>query len=158
MRSAVDTFTMLLGERGETFYDRAVLYDDYGLYVLDETVTSFVLGNGHGEGVSDERDINIQFMMMKDMLGFETIEDGEYRLTTSKLTTSLVLNFLRLTTHQGWLVRVVREEDGALLGLTNESAPDGWARVPGTSFNVKWMPRDETTDILDFISTPRFAG
>lgn len=157
-KSAVEAFETLLKERGERHYGRAVLYDEYGLYVVDETATSFVLSNGRGEPVSDERDINIQFMLMKDMLGFVTVEDGEYSLTTSKLSNSLVLNCLRLTTHQGWLVRVVREEGDALLGLTNESAPEGWECVPGTSFNVKWMPKGETQDILDFITGPRFGG
>lgn len=156
MKSAVETFEMLLKERGERHYDRAVLDDEYGLYVVDETATSFVLSNGRGEPVSDERDINVQFMLMKDVLGFETVEDGEYRLTTSKFDTSLLLNCLRLTTHQAWIVRVVHEVEGALLGLTSESAPEGWERMPGTRFNVKWMAKGETEDIQGFISGPRF--
>lgn len=158
MRSAVETFETLRAERGERDYGRAVLYGEYSLYVVDETTASFVLTNGRGEPVSEKHDINVRFMLLKDVFGFETVEDGEYRLTTSKFNNHLTLNCLRLITYQGWLVRAIHEEPGALLGLTSESAPGGWERAPGTGFNVKWLPRGETGEVLDFITGPRFSG
>src|SRR5215212_5445771 len=121
MKNAAERFRELLAERGKDFYGRGVLYNEYRLYLLDETATQYVLGNGSGEPVSDERDINIQFMLMKDALGFETIEDGEYVLRPSKFDNHLRLNCLTLVSHLDWIFRVVEDEQGLYLGLTNNS-------------------------------------
>lgn len=158
MKNAVETFENLLAKHGENHYGKTVLNNEYSLYVMDETDTRFILSNGSGESVSDERDINIQFMMMKDVLGFESIANGEYQLKTSKFNDHLRFNGLKLAVCQAWLVRVAIEEDDAYLIFTNGSAPDGWEPIPGTNFNVKWVPKSEVTEVLDFITGPKFNG
>jgi hypothetical protein len=150
MKNATERFAELLAERGESFYGRGVYYGEYNLYLLDETGTQYVLGNGCGEGVSDSRDINIQFMMMKDLLGFETVEDGEYVLRTSKFDDHVRLNCLMLVSHGDWIFRAVDEEQGFYLGLTRASSPEGWERVPGTDFFVNWVGKSDVTDVSHY--------
>ncbi|MFL6254461.1 MAG: hypothetical protein ACJ74T_05540 [Pyrinomonadaceae bacterium] len=150
MKSATERFEELLIERGKDFYGRGVFYREYHLYLLDETPTRYVLGNGRGESVSDERDINVQFMLMKEMLGFETIEDGEYVLRPSKFDDHLRLNCLTLGSYEDWLFRVVEEEQGFYLGLTSGSSPAGWEKVPGTGFFVKWLPASAVIDVSEY--------
>jgi hypothetical protein len=150
MKNATERFRKLLAERGKDFYGRGVLYHEYRLYLLDETATQYVLGNGRGEPVSDERDINIQFMLMKDALGFETIEDGEYVLHPSKFDNHLRLNCLTLVSHLDWIFRVVEEEEGFYLGLTYNSSPPGWERVGDTDFFVKWVRKDSVMDVSHY--------
>jgi hypothetical protein len=150
MKSATERFGELLAERGESFYGRGVYYGEYHLYLLDETGTQYVLGNGSGEGVSDERDINIQFMMMKEVLGFETLEDGEYVLRASKFDDHVGLNCLAIVSHGDWIFRVVAEEEGLCLGLTKTSSPAGWEQVPHTDFFVKWILKSAVTDVSHY--------
>lgn len=150
MKSATERFEELLVERGKDFYGKGVLYGEYHLYLLDETGTRYVLDNGSGESVSDERDINVQFMMMKDVLGFETLENGEYILRTSKFDDHLRLNCLTLGSHGDWLFRVVEEAQGFYLGLTSGSSPAGWEQVPGTDFFVKWLPVSAVIDVSEY--------
>jgi hypothetical protein len=150
MKNATERFEKLLDERGKDFYGRGVFYGEYHLYLLDETPTQYVLGNGSGEPVSDERDINIQFMMMKEALGFETIEDGEYVLRPSKFDNHLRLNCLTLVSHLDWIFRVVEEGQGFYLGLTSNSSPPGWERVGGTDFFVKWVRKDAVMDVSHY--------
>ena len=150
MKSAIERFVELMDERGKLFYGKGVFYREYQLYLLDETPTQYVLGNGSGESVSDERDINVQFMLMKEMLGFETLENGEYVLRTSKFDNHLRLNCLTLGSHGDWLFRVVEEEQGFYLGLTNNSSPAGWEQVPGTDFFVKWLPVNAVIDVSEY--------
>jgi hypothetical protein len=150
MKSATERFGELLAERGENFYGRGVYYGEYRLYLLDETATTYVLGNGRGEPVSDERDVNIQFMMMKEVLGFETVEDGEYVLRPSKFDDHLRLNCLTLVSHGDWIFRVVEEEQGFYLGLTSVSSPEGWERTPRTDFFVRWVEKSAATDVSEY--------
>lgn len=150
MKSATERFEELLSERGKDFYGRGVFYGEYHLRLLGESDTRYVLGNGRGEPVSDERDINIQFMLMKDMLGFETIEDGEYVLRPSKFDDHLRLNCLTLVSHLDWIFRVVEEEQGFYLGLTYSSSPPGWERVGDTDFFVKWVRKAAVTDVSHY--------
>jgi hypothetical protein len=150
MKSATERFEELLHERGRAFYGRGVFYGEYHLHLLDETATQYVLGNGRGEPVSEERDTNIQFMLMKEMLGFETVEDGEYVLRPSKFDNHLRLNCLTLVSHLDWIFRVVAEEQGFYLGLTNNSSPPGWGRVGGTDFFVRWVGKDAVTDVSHY--------
>ena len=147
MKSAVEAFTALLAEHGSKFFGKVIFADRFSLNIVNETDISFVLSNGRGEGVGDE-DTDLKFMMMKDYLGFEEIDRGEYQKDTAKLNPSLRLNCLKLVTHGSWLVRVVREEADTVLGLTNESAPEGWESVPYTNFMVKWILKSEALDSL----------
>jgi hypothetical protein len=150
MKSAIEQFENLLDEHGKNFYGRGVLRGEYHLYLLNETGTQYVLGNGSGEGVSDERDINVQFMMMKDFLGFETIENGEYVLRASKFDDHLKLNCLTIVSHSDWIFRVVDAEQDFYLGLTNNSSPPGWEQVPHTDFHVKWLRKSEAIDVSHY--------
>jgi hypothetical protein len=150
MKTAIERFVELLVERGKDFYGKGVFYREYHLYLLDETSTLYILGNGSGESVSDERDINVQFMLMKEMLGFETLENGEYVLRPSKFDDHLRLNCLTLGSHGDWLFRVVAEEQGFYLGLTSHSSPPGWEQVPGTDFFVKWLPTSAVIDVSEY--------
>src|ERR1044072_2002982 len=150
MKSATERFEELLSERGKDFYGRGVFYGDYNLYLLDESVTRYVIGNGSGEGVSDDRDINIQLMVMKDLLGFETVEDGEYVLRPSKFDDHLRLNCLTIFSHGDWIFRVVDEAQGFYLGLTNNSSPPGWGQGSDENFFGKRMKKTATVDASQY--------
>jgi hypothetical protein len=150
MNRATETFASLLRERGHDFYGKALFHGEYSLYVLNESATQYVLGDGSGEAVSDKRDINVQFMLMKELLGFETVENGEYVLRPSKFDNHLRLNCLTLVSHRDWIFRVVYEEQDFYLGLTNNSAPADWEQVPDTDFYVKWVSKGEVTDVSHY--------
>jgi hypothetical protein len=89
-------------------------------------------------------------MMMKDLLGFETVENGEYILRASKFDDHLKLNCLTIVSHGDWIFRVVAEEQDFYLGLTNNSSPPGWEQIPSTDFHVKRLRKSEVTDVSHY--------
>ncbi|MFN8672209.1 MAG: hypothetical protein U0457_09050 [Candidatus Sericytochromatia bacterium] len=127
-------------------------YYEYELNIVDETTDSFIINNGDGESVSKNQDINIQFMLIKDTLGFEQIDKGTFQKEVSKLDDNLQLKALKLVYYKSWLVRVIQEKDDKYLLVCNTNKPEdsGWFNYDKTY--LKWVVKSEIKELQDFIS------
>lgn len=127
-------------------------YYEYELNIIDETTDSFIINNGDGESVSKNQDINIQFMLIKDTLGFEQIDKGTFQKEVSKLDDNLQLKALKLVYYKSWLVRVIQEKDDKYLLVCNTNKPEdsGWFNYDKTY--LKWVVKSEIKELQDFIS------
>ena len=141
--------------------DSQCIYYDFQLQIIGETETSFIIGNA-GESVGDSADINTQFMLIKDTLGFEQTGFGCFQKSISKFEDQLQLEATKLITQQTWLIRVLREDaNNYLLQVSshtpNSAAPNsinwvesGWQRHADSY--LKWVSKSEVTEIMPFIT------
>lgn len=127
------------------------IYYDYELNIVDETETTFILNNGDGESVAKDNETNIQFMLIKDTLGFEQIDKATFQKEVSKFDEHLKLKALKLVFYNNWLVRVVQEKDDRYFAVVCGKSPDnGWYRYDNTY--MKWISKSDSEEIQPFIS------
>ncbi len=136
--------------------DNQCIYYDFQLQIVGETEISFLISNA-GESVGDSKDINIQFMLIKDTLGFEQSGFGTFQKSISKFEDHLQLAAKKLIAHQTWLFRVLSEDDHNYLlqissGVENSAdfAEHGWQRH--ASSYLKWMAKCKVEEIRPFIT------
>ena len=141
--------------------DNQCIYYDFQLQIIGETETSFIIGNV-GESVGDKPEINTQFMLIKDTLGFEQTGFGCFQKSISKFEDKLQLAATKLIVQQTWLFRVLREDgENYLLQVSsytpNSAAPNsinwvenGWQRAAASY--LKWVSKSEVTEVLPFIT------
>jgi hypothetical protein len=136
--------------------DNQCIYHDFHLQIVGETGTNFIIGNmGESVGVSDS--INTQFMLIKDVLGFEQTGFGCFEKSISKFEDQLQLAATKLIAHKTWLYRVLGEDsNNYLLQIARNAensvdwAANGW-KLHGMSY-LKWMGKNEVTEIQPFIT------
>ncbi len=135
--------------------DNQCLYYDFQLQIVGETETSFIISNA-GESVGDSKDINVEFMLIKETLGFEQTDVGCFEKTISKFEDHLKLEATKLITHQTWLFRVLREDaHNYLLQVSCNAANSGWIEngwQRHADSYLKWMAKTEVTEIMPFIT------
>ena len=136
--------------------DNQCVYHDFQLQIVGETETSFIISNA-GESVGDGDDINTQFMLIKDTLGFEQSGFGTFQKSISKFEDHLQLAATKLVAHQTWLFRVLGQDAHNYLLQVSSNAENsadwlenGWRRH-NDSF-LKWMAKREVEEIRPFIT------
>lgn len=131
-------------------YSKCIYYD-YELYILSETETSFILSN-KGDVVSANNDINSQFMLIKDTLGFEETDRGTFQKEVNKFDSNIKLKALKLVSYQNWLLRVVQEKDDKYLVISNSKIPETKNWYIYGDVNMKWVKKSDVSEILPFIT------
>ncbi|MEK7435032.1 MAG: hypothetical protein AABZ74_18015 [Cyanobacteriota bacterium] len=127
------------------------VYYDYELDIIGETETAFIISN-NGESVSKDDSINIQFMLIKDTLGFKQVDIGTFQNEISKFDEHIKLKAIKLISDKNWLLRVAQEKDDKYLLITTTNKPDsnGWYDT-GSGY-MKWVLKNDVKEIQDFIS------
>jgi hypothetical protein len=130
------------------------IYYEYALKIIDETDTTFALSNC-GESVDETDAINIQFMIIKDALGFVQTDRGTFEKIVSKFDDHIRVDAIKLVFFDGWLMRVLQENAADyLLIATGDATLDreqnGWQAVD--DFYIKWVRRIDTKAVEAFIS------
>ena len=141
---------------GKKLTDNQCIYYDFRLQIVGETETSFIIGNA-GESVGEDDEINTQFMLIKDTLGFEQTGFGRFQKSISKFDDHLQLEATKLIAHQAWLFRVLRNDSENYLLQVASNALDGvdwlangWKRHAQSY--LKWMAKNDVKEIEPFIS------
>lgn len=128
------------------------VYYDYELNIVEETETSFIINNGDGESVSSNKDINLQFMLIKDTLGFEQIDNATFQKEVSKFDSDIKLKAIKLVAYKNWLLRVVQEKDDKYFVVVCGKSPDnnGWFHYENVY--MKWIMKTDVQEIQPFIT------
>lgn len=136
--------------------DNQCIHHDFQLQIVGETETSFIISNA-GESVGDSKDINVEFMLIKETLGFEQTDVGCFEKTISKFEDHLELRATKLIAHQSWLFRVLGEDpkNYLLQVFSNAANGAGWAENgwrPHLDSYLKWIAKTEVKEIEPFIT------
>jgi hypothetical protein len=130
---------------------------DFKLEIIAETDTEFVLSNC-GESVGLDDAINMQFMLIKDALGFIQTDRGTFQNTVSKFSSQLRVKAEKLVCYDGGLIRVLLENahDYLLIALEDPQssrAEKGWQALDGGHIEcfIKWVRHAETEAVEAFI-------
>lgn len=120
---------------------KQALYYEFKLIIEDEDDVHFILNNGYGLSVSNDDKINREFMLIKEHLGFEQLEQGFYQKAVSKFSSDLKLNCLKLVAYKDWIVRVIKESNDKYLLVTTNTKLDSsnWEKLD--NFYIKWVDK-----------------
>ena len=142
----VRSFRELIAKHGHDHFGKVRL-SEFSLHVIGEADVSFLLGNC-GETVGQGDPINERFMLIKEHLGFEQVDRGEFTKSVSKFSSDLEIGCLKLVVLKSWIVRVIDETTDHYLALTTKASPPGaaWQAYPGTNFFVAWIRKSETVE------------
>lgn len=144
---------MITDEKTKKINDKfsKCVYYEYELKIVAEDETSFTVNNGDGESVSSQKDINIQFMMINETLGFEKVDVATYQKVINKFDNQLKLNAIKLVVYEKWLLRVVQEtnEKYLVVKILAQDEIKGWEKIG--SIGLKWLSKNQVEEVADFI-------
>jgi hypothetical protein len=125
-----------------------VKYFGFNFIIVKEDETHFIINNGNGNNVSFSNEENIEFLALKDSLGFTTIDKGMFEKKVSKLDPNLELRCKEFVSYKNWIVRIIEEKTDKLIALTFQNTPheDGWEHKD--NYYLKALSKKDILPIL----------
>lgn len=123
-----------------------ILYEGkFSLTLADENDLEFIINDNYGEIVSDKREICMEFLATREIMGFEEIDRGCYGRTVYKLNKEIKGDWLRLVTYKDWILRAIDQDNDKFLLLCNslDAKNIGFKQVKNFKIMYKWVPKSE---------------
>lgn len=129
---------------------RAVYMSKYNLVIDEETKDGFYLQTDGTIHVTKNDEDYEELIDKRESWGFAMVDRGKYEKLISKTNKEISGNWIKLVNYKGWQVRVIKEKDDKYLLIGNGSDilnELGMDRVAKTRYALKWVSKDECSDI-----------
>lgn len=123
-----------------------VKYFGFNFIITNEDESHFIISNGNGNNVSDTKEGNLEFIALKDTLGFNSTDKGMFEKKVNKLDPNLELKCKYIVSYKNWLVRIIDEKNNKLLALIFENHPkeDHWEHKD--NYYLKFLSKKEIVE------------